>query len=334
MSSNRGRPRRLESAISICMIVALFLVGAVIFIKQFSYDMARFGIQPVPAAEPVEVKLGSLVPAGFEALSKMETYESGNLYEKINGKAPFYIESGFEKLFTQRFVDKEDENLWFELYIYDMAAVRNAFSVYSAQRRPDADILSLFNPLFGYRTINGLFFCHGNYYIELVGSAESKELFKAIIAIAQKIEMNLAVDDDTQIEELALFPEENLVPGSIKLYLSNAFGFAGLTDTFAARYKFGDETITAFLSKRSSAVEAGKVLEEYYEFLLDNGGKEIPTANQQTRFVDFYGTLEIISMTGPFVLGVHEAENRQLAEKVKEMLLNRLIKEIEVPKND
>ena len=337
MGSIRRRARRLESAISICLLAILFLIAFGVFIKQFNYNMSRFGIdttaaelslQRAEANEKRQMDLSSLAPSGFEMLSRIEVYNSENLYEKINGKAPLYTESGFEKLFTQRFVSKDDQNLWVELFVYDMATTRNAFSVFSVQRRADADIISLFHPSFGYRTSNALYCVNGHYYIELVGSSESNELFKAMVAIAQKIRSELAVDKVTEIAELSLFPIEDIVPGSAKLYLANAFGFQGLTDTFTSQYKSGDETITAFLSRRPDQQDAKKVAESYYNFLINNGGTEISpmTVRGESvgKIMDFYGTTEIVFATGPFVAGVHECENEQLANELAAILFKKL----------
>ncbi|MHC4239717.1 MAG: DUF6599 family protein [Planctomycetota bacterium] len=331
MSSIRGTAKPLESALSVCLLAILALIGVAILSTQSDVDMDRFGIQTTSAgpstlegqigeAEPRD--LNSLEPSGFEAFSETETYTAENLYEKINGKAPLYIDSGFKGLRTQRFMSRDKEDLWMELYIYDMTNTRNAFSVYSMQRRTDAQIIPLFEPASGYGTGNALYFVHGPYYVEVIGSAESDELSGAMAEICRRIRTKLVFKDDTEILELNLFPSRNLVPGSVKLYLTDAFGFERLTDTFAAKYRFGDETITAFLSKRPSADEAVEVLEKYTKFLLDNGGTLIPTANPQVRFVDFYGTLEIVFVTGPFLFGIHEAENRELAEEVEEMILS------------
>ena len=325
MGSIKYRARRLESVISICLLAILFLIGLGIFIKQFDYDMSRFGIGTATAPKfEIPFELSSLVPAGFETPSKTEVYNPENLYEKINGKAPLYTESGFEKLSTQRFASISNQSLWIELFVDDMATVRNAFSVYSVQRRAEGE---LFAPMrFAYKTGNALYLVHGKYYIELVGSSESAELFRATTEVARKIRANLAIDYDTKIAELALFPQEDLVWESIKLYPANAFGFEGLTDTFSAQYKLGSDTITAFLSRRSGPQDAQTVAESYYNFLIDNGGAAKQPANKILRgkIVDFYDTTEIVFATGSFVGGVHEAENQQAAEKLAEILINKL----------
>jgi hypothetical protein len=187
-------------------------------------DMSRFGIGATTAElltqkKTEEAALGSLAPSGFEALSETETYTAENLYEKINGKAPLYTESGFEKLFTQRFASRDRENLWMELFVYDMANIRNAFSVYSTQKRAGVEMLSFAYPRFHYKTGNGLYFVHGKYYVELVGSSKSTKLLGAMVEVTQKISSTLPADGNTGAFEakMALFPKGNIVPGSIKL---------------------------------------------------------------------------------------------------------------------
>ena len=336
MDSVRRGAKALESAISICLLAILFLIGVGVFVKQSDFDMSRFGIdigaaelsaQQMEETKQEQTAISSLVLNGFETLSEIQVYSAGNLYEKINGKAPLYIESGFEKLFTRRFISQGDENLWMELYIFDMANIRNAFSVYSVQKRADVEILP--DMQFAYKTSNALYFVHGKYYIELLGSAESTDLFNALQEVAQKISSELVVDKLAKIDELGLFPAENIVAGSYKLYLASAFGFEGMTDIFACRYKSGDESTTVFLSRRPDRQDAQLVAEKYYNFLIENGGEVKPTANKtlsslKGKVVDFYGTTEIVFAVGQFVAGVHEAENQKAAETLAVKLINRL----------
>jgi len=333
MSLMPGRARRLESAISICLLAVLILIGLVVFVKQSYVDMGRFGIGP-PTGPELEIPpdLASFVPAGVEAISETEIYDSENLYEKINGRAALYTDSGFKKLFAQRFVSKDDKNLIMELYLYDMGNVRGAFSVYGVQRRADVNALPAFPVSYAYRTSNALYLVHGKYYIELVGFSESAELLGAMIETAQKIQANLAADSDTEIAELSLFPTENIVQGSVKLHLTNGLAFEGLTDTFTARYKVGDQIVTAFLSRRASAEEARNVAESYCKFLIDNGGAAKPATDKilEGNIIGFhyetYDTFEIVLSIGAFVIGVHEAQSQELAEKLALRLVNKLSK--------
>ena len=332
MSQVSGRMKRLESVISICLLAVLALIGYGIFLKQCKYNITQYdegtaaGVKPeVQNTKPeTGLELSSLAPAGFETLSKAEVYNPDNLYEKIDGKALLYLEAGFKELTTQRFVSKSDPNLWMELYIYDMGNIRNGFGVYSEQRREGSEAFATIP--FAYKTSNAIYFVYGKYYIEIVGSSESGELSKAIAEAAQKAEANLAVEPNANIPELAFFPLENLVPDSFKLYLVNAFGLDKLTNLFTARYKVGNETITAFIGKKTDLKEAEAIAESYRKFLTENGAVAKNTDNKTLagKVMDSYGTTEIVFTVGPFVAGVHEAENQQAAEKIAEILINKL----------
>jgi hypothetical protein len=125
MSSVPGRAKKLESAISLGLLAVLLLISVLILLRHSQADLSRFGIEasavpPLPQGRQ-ETTLGSLAPSGFKSFALTETYTAGNLYEKINGKAGFYIDAGFLRLLTHRFINVDRDDLWMELYLYDMA---------------------------------------------------------------------------------------------------------------------------------------------------------------------------------------------------------------------
>jgi len=337
------RTKGYESVLSIFLLAILFFIGLAIFVKQADFDMSRFGIMAMAVSLQKTAEIGaeekitfdSVIPSGFKKLSVAETYIAENLYEKIDGKAPLYIESGFLKLLTQRFASEKDESQWFELFVFDMGVMKNAFSVYSVQKRPDVDAWPAME--IAYKAGNALYFVKDQFYVELVGSAESADLFKAMAELAGKLSSQLAAGEVSQIPELALFPQENLVPGSVKLYLSNAFGFNRLSDIFVCQYKINEQFITAFLSRRPDRESAGNMADDYYKFLIENGAKDKPASEKslaaiKSRVLDFYDTTEIIFVIGPYVAGIHEAKDQQLAEKISIQLINKLSNAVKTTK--
>ena len=323
---------RLESAISISIVVILLMIAVSLLARQSNTDISRFGITAanlqLTQNSPSVIENNHLIqpPSGFAKLSEAEVYTAENLYEKINGKAPLYTEAGFVKLYCQRFVNQNDTNLWMEIFLYDMGNLKNAFSVSSMQRRPDAKILPTFGQMYGYCTSNGLYFVYGPYYAEVVGSAESDQLVMAMLEMGTSIQKNPITAVDLKINELDLLPSENLVHGSIKLYLKNAFGFEGLSDIFTAQYKMDSLEITVFFSKRPDAKNAETIAERYRKFLTENSATVKQTTNEllQDNVFDFYGVTEIVFATGPFVVGVHEAENQEAAEKAVKIFADKL----------
>jgi hypothetical protein len=324
MKTVEQKSRRFETITGICLLFVLFFIGAGIISNQFDYDISRYGIvQPKS-----EFELRSQAPAGYESLSATERYAPETLYEKINGKAPLYLESGFVQLTTQRFINSSEQNLWMEIYLFDMGKAANAFSVFSVQRREDAEAVGIFPVSFGYKTSNGIYFSHGKYNVEMVGSEESENLVAAMEAVAAKLKSGLAVDENEKVTELGLFGKDILVEGSTKLYLNSAFGYEGLRNTFTAKYKVGDENITVFFSKCSDAKEAEELVNSYYDFLIENGyeDSEAGLAGLNGKVVDYYGFKEIVFSHGVYTGGVHESENQESAIQAALILKERINK--------
>jgi len=327
-----------ETIISAVILVLLAIVAAWVLAQRSTGDISRFGIRgtdpntPANAATDqqtsgVPIKPSAYAPPGYTGFAPAKTYESDNLYQKINGKAPMYIEAGFVKLYSQQLVNTGDDSLITEINIYDMGSARNAFSIYSRQRRSDAASIEGLD--IGYKTSNALYSVHGKYYIELVGFAESQQLYTANKQIIENIRQSLATTGQTGITETDYFPKKQLIAGSEKLYLSSAFGFAEMDEVVAARYDIGEYGVTAFLSERTDAEEAKKLADSYAKFLRDNGANQDSVDSERLKaknitVLDFYGTYEIIFHEGRFTGGVHEADNKGNAEDITQRLIRKI----------
>ncbi len=298
----RARSRRVESGLSIVILFGLGFIGALIVGMQFR-------------AGDSKLDLAVFAPTGFQPLA-VEHYDAGNLYEKIDGKAPLYTDSGFAGLSAVRFAGGAEEEPAMELYLFDMGTARNAFSVYSMQKRPDTDALEGVH--FGYKTSNGLYFTKGKYYVELVGFSEGPELAQAMEELCGKLAAALQTDAGTGLAEIDSLPDEGKVPGSVTFYVSSAFGCEGLTGVFTCNYKSGDQDLTAFLSRRSSDGDANRTVKMYHEFLIENGAKPKKALDERLDgcVLDFYGYIEMVVPAGSYLVGVHEAQSQEAGEKL------------------
>lgn len=263
-------------------------------------------------------------PPQFIRSGQAEKYDSKTLFEKINGKAPLYIDGGFVELVNQRLMHKNDMNQWFEVFVYNMGADANAFSLFSTQRRPDSTISSTLKAFDHYNTENGLYVRLGRYYIECIGSSTDVLLRKAMIQTVQAILAENLIETKP-IAELGLFPKENLTPNSYKLYLANTFGSQVLTNTFLGSYTIDDIPVTAFISKQGDS--AFQVAKGYKQFLIDSGATPAVAKDGRIQYLDLFGTIESIFQIGPYLAGVHEADNLKSAQVLSEQLLKRLQKE-------
>ena len=309
---------RYETIISILILFILAVVAAAVIVPQFQTQ------KPQAQSGGLENILSNLKPKGFTAVAGLETYNADTLYEKIDGRAPLYTETGFEKLFTRLFKNDSNDALTFELYLYDMANPKNALAVYSQQKRED--VQNLADVDFGYKTSNALFYSLGKYYLEIIGSAESAQLLSAMASIADQIKSQIASDESVKSEEIQLLQKAGPEPGSVKFYIDSTFGCKELTNVFSVVIKIDNKPVTIFLSKRNDDKDASFLVATYSKFLTGLGAKEknINLPTQTAAAFDFFGPIEVVFSTGQFLAGVHEAKDAQTASKAAKILYDIL----------
>lgn len=311
---------RYETIISVLILLVLAAVAAAVILPQFYI--------PKPASPAgsrnLEDILAALKAEGFGG-GKIETYDADTLYEKIDGRAPLYTETGFERLFTRHFKYDSNDAQTFEIYIYDMANPRNALAVYSSQKREGVE--SLKDVDFGYKTSNAMFYSLGKYYLELVGSEESRQLADSIVSVAEQIKSQIDAGESVKSEEMALLQKAGAEAGSIKFYIDSAFGCTQLTNVFSAAFKIDSKQAAIFLSKRADEKDAASLIETYSKFLTGLGAKEkkieLPSAGGKA--LEFFGPIEVVFSKGVFLAGIHEAPDDQTAAKAAKIIYDCLI---------
>lgn len=315
----------VETYIGVFILLVLAGILASILFVQSRYDPAIFNAletkgspgQNTPASPGVPAAAyDGQIPTGLVLAGAGETFGPETLSDKIDGKAELYLSSGFVTLSTQRFSRAGDPNSWFELFIYEMGNARNAFSVFSLQKRRDAGEAGL--GTLAYTTDNALFMVSGSRYIEIV--AAETNLSGEMHALAENILAKQPAESAGAVSggESDLFPSEFLDRGSIALHMSDVFGCAGLENVYTARYKPGNEELTAFLSKRKSGDESAGIAAQYSRFLLENGAKEIGELQgvPGSRIFQLFDTFEAVLHRGVYFAGVHEADSRDAAEEL------------------
>ena len=263
------------------------------------------------------------IPLGLKPLNSPEVFGPDNLYEKINGQAELYLSSGFVRLKSQWFAEAKDAESMFEVYIYHMGDGLSAFSVYSMQRRGDAQKVDLAQ--FAYQTENSLYLVHGPYYLEMFSATLSENMLSTMTSLAQNFIKNTHVDTKS-IEGLGFFPKESLVQGSIALIAKNAFGFDGLDRVFTATYDIDGSKVTAFISKRKTPQEAKALALGFHKYFITFGGKDIKpgVAIKDVKMIEIMDTFDIMFSLNSYLAGVHEASTKTQAEEVAEVLAKKL----------
>ena len=312
----------MERFVGFGVLVLLAAIALGIYTVQYRFNPAVTARQVISESETVmePFSLENLAPAEIQPLSSLESFDPDTLSDKINGKAELYFSAGFRSLKAQRFVLTVDPALWFEIFVYDMGTARNAFSVFSMQRRGDVEAGG--PTLFAYATPNGRFLAHGRYYLELVGSKASDPLMTAAEEMAATFVERIGADE-ANVTEMALFPEDGLVSGSRSLVASDAFGITGFNQVFTAKYQHNEADIIAYVTRRESAALARTTAETVQDFYLEFGGTSLG-GPEGVAVIDILDTIEVVLHQGGYVIGVHEAPDRETALALAERIRKRL----------
>jgi len=327
MSRSNNERGGTERWVGFLILLCLVGIAVGVFHKQFSFNPAVLvatANAPQPAASTTNGTMPTLPPE-LAALSAPETFTADNLYDKIDGKAELYLSAGFAGMRCQRLALKTANDVWMEWFVYDMGSLPQAFSVFSLQRRAEAQTLDL-TP-FAYQTRNALFFVCGRYYVEAVTAMPTEPMMAAMRAMAQQF-VAANPPGAMRIPELELFPPENLEAGSRGLQIADAFGYDRFTNVFTAKYRVDNAEVLAFLEITKTAAAAAGLRDAYRSFLSANGGKDIETgaAPSLGKPINFMDSIEIVFAEGNTVAGVHAAPDAASAAKVARALADSLKK--------
>jgi hypothetical protein len=321
-------PSLRESAISLGVLVVLGIVLAWVLRQQARFNpavtvaaTAATAASNAPGAAMVPDLVASW-PAGLRAMSAAEAFTPATLSDKIDGKAELYFSAKFVALTCQRVALTDAPGVWMEVFIFDMGKPANAFAVYSSQKRPDVTEAQIGD--YAYVAGNQLCLVHGKYYIELVGADDQAALLKAADGLARYFVATLAVEEHANVSaEQALFPSEGLIAGTVSLVATDVFGFDRLQNVFIGRYREGQDEIPLFIANRGTPAAATQAAGEFRGFLVkDCGGKETPppAGLPGAILVDLDGSFDGVFTVGPFMAGVHQAPNREVAERMLQRL--------------
>lgn len=302
----KSAPSVFQRRLSVVLLGVLVLIAAAVIWIQNQYDPLAWREQSKNQIRQPEIEqVEGMVP-----ISSVEKYNAENLSDKINGKADLYLSAGFRSLESRRFGLVTDKARWMERYVYDMGGLRNAFSVFSAQRRPDAEPLALTSH--AYLSANGLFLVHGPYYVEIIGTEASDPMQSRMKDLGAAFVRSRSASFE-KLQELALFPPDHNVPHTTQLMADSAFGIQVLDWVYTSNYADAAAQATVFISNRKTAEQALTALEAFIGYWKEFGGETVqapdhlPDNLKDARIVLILDNYEIAMVQGEYLFGVHEA---------------------------
>jgi hypothetical protein len=202
---------------------------------------------------------------GWEITPEIEIFNQDNLYTRINGAAPLFLENNFQEM-TSLVYTKGDDYITIQAYRH--ATSDDAFGMYSSERSTEMEHY----PEIGGEAQGdeyGLFFFSGSVYVKMSASNTGEEFSKAM----QEIAKGLAAKIDAKATYPAIFeafPEDGVVAYSQAYITQNYIGHEFLKPAYTVNYKWKEKEkekeFQAFVIDGKTAEDAKKIIGEYFKF--------------------------------------------------------------------
>lgn len=229
--------------------------------EAVTVTQAPAGSGQTPPAAPGVARFAEVPGGRLVAPTRIERYAE-NLYEKINGKESAFRAFSVVDLKFGQYADP-DARQTFDVYVYDMAAPVNAMGMYMSERVPSPVIVEIGRE--GYSSGTSVFFWKGQYYVNVLGSAEGGD---AALASAKQIAEAIAAtiaDAGEPFWADKLLPADGRVPHSLSYQASSALGYEFLQRMYFVRYEADGRKLQMFVSKAADAEGAKRVYTRFAE---------------------------------------------------------------------
>ncbi|MDR1454703.1 MAG: hypothetical protein LBJ01_03535 [Tannerella sp.] len=219
-----------------------------------------FSVPSLPAQTPEQLKSWLVPVPGWELPAEAEIFNPDNLFDRINGAAPLFLENNFREMTSLEYKKGDD---YITIQAYRHATPEDAFGMYAAERSTEL----AFYPIGGEAQgdAKNLYFFAGCIYVKMWSNRSEDDVRPALHAIGKGLA--LGIDPAASLPPIAgYFPEKGKIPHSEAYITSGYIGHEFLKGVYTANYESGGYTFQLFVMDAKSKDAAKKVLTAYFTF--------------------------------------------------------------------
>jgi len=271
---------------------------------------------PGSAAQPA-AGLDRLLPEfglPLKAMGPTEIYTPDTLFEKINGRAPAYLEFNFRELTSRSFSLTMRGGQFIDVFIYWMDTPLNAYGMFSLERDPSGEPVE-FAPD-GYASEMGYFYRTGRAYVQIIASSADAEVMDVAQTYAGYLAGRLPADD-VGLEARSSLPAYGQVPDSVAFVARNAYGQSLLKNVFQASYQFRGAALNYFAMQADDAQAGAAAWQALHDFNAKFGqiGSVYELAGAQVFTAENFGEYTVAAHRDGMVCGIMSAGDLSKAKQ-------------------
>lgn len=242
-----------------------------------------------------------LVEGGWKRKSATR-FSRKNLYEKINGRAGYFLAFGFKQMFFSTLLHPKSGKL-IDLELYDMGSGSNALGTYSGELgagvKPEVTSQGI-----SHLRRNAMFISQGPYYLRAIGSDESA-IIKAKLKQVRKLFQQKIKGEALPWGYGFFIARMSFKASAISYKPKNAFSFGFAKDVYVA--KQGKSTFL-FIKAEASKDAAQKMQDKFRGGFMSYGTKVKDPKGMvwvKDRYISTYATAVAVKR---WVVGIQGAE--------------------------
>lgn len=228
-------------------------------IKYVLLCLGCLGVFSATAQTPAQLKSWLPVIGDWEISEEIEVFDPDNLFDRINGAAPLFIENGFREMTSLEY--KKDKD-YITIQAYRHASPEDAFGMYASERTSGLSFFSIGGEAQGDNS--SFFFFAGDMYVKMWAHA-SEDASTLLPAIAEGFADKIA-PDAAYPALFALFPPEGKLPYSEAYITSNYIGHEFLNNVYLAKYERDGKSFQLFVVDGKTSDGAKEILNKYHTF--------------------------------------------------------------------
>ena len=214
----------------------------------------------VSAQTPDEIFASFPEINGWEKQDSKEIFDVDNLYNRINGAAPLFIENGFQEMTTFDYTKGED---YITVQVYRHATPEDAFGMYTTERSFDLTFFPIGGEAHGDN--ESMYFFAGSVYVKIRSSQSNEDIGTALQEMAGAFAKKIAPGTDYPAS-VRMFPKENKIPHSESYITSNYIGHDFLNKVYVCKYNKDGLDYQLFIINAESKDGAKEILNKYFAF--------------------------------------------------------------------
>lgn len=310
------RSDRVASALILASLAGIFLAVYLVGSSGETRSLSGTGTAWRGGMDVLPSAIDPLVLAGTR------TYGPENLYEYVDGQAPYYLQYGFRAVLVGEYARDAGAVPEVVVDVYDMDERRNAFGLFKESFPPEEEPAALGND--GFLGRNVAAFWKASYYVRVTALTE-EDRSPAVRAVAESVAERIR-DGETGLSEFAAFPTDGLLPGTLGFTKTAAFGLEYLNDVFVASYEGKEAPCRLFYGSLESEQKAREILEAHASYLESSGRILDVRRGVQEDVVwgehPYVGAILMIR-SGALLAGTVRIADREEAERAARTLLSR-----------